>query len=219
MRTQGPPKVLLDGKKFGRLLVTGFSHRNPKATTVYWRCLCDCGKETCVSTGDLSRTDKRQVRSCGCLKIARTIEVRTKHGQGGGNGKKESRTYQAWKNMLGRCNRKNRPDYYHYGGRGISVCDEWRDFRQFFKDMGEVPPGYSLERIDVCSGYAKDNCKWIPKREQPQNTRRSVAIRYNDKWYRPVDLATQLQVPADQLRRWAKDGKELEKLVARYKER
>jgi hypothetical protein len=76
--------------------------------------------------------------------------------------------------MRSRCNSPNNPDFHHYGGRGIKVCQEWNDFAQFRSDMGERPQGGTIERIDVNGGYNKDNVRWASQKEQCRNKRNNV---------------------------------------------
>lgn len=87
--------------------------------------------------------------------------------------------YKCWWNMLDRCSNPKNPVFRHYGGRGISVAVRWREFENFFADMGPRPgPGYSIERIDNDGNYTPSNCKWATKKEQVQNSRpRSAALR------------------------------------------
>ncbi|MBO0736547.1 MAG: hypothetical protein J2P48_08265 [Alphaproteobacteria bacterium] len=89
------------------------------------------------------------------------------------NGKRNS-TYTAWANMKARCGNPNRPDYKFYGGRGITVCDRWRQsFSAFLDDVGECPPGYSLDRIDNERGYEPGNVRWATRTQQMRNSRRT----------------------------------------------
>ncbi len=85
----------------------------------------------------------------------------------------ESPEYRTYKGMLQRCYYEKHNRYEHYGGRGISVCERWReDFRYFLEDMGSRPKGHSLDRVDVDGDYCPDNCKWSTPREQGTNTAR-----------------------------------------------
>ena len=84
---------------------------------------------------------------------------------------KNNSTYVAWMNMRQRVMNSNRPDYHHYGGRGISICDEWEVFSAFLADMGEKPDGTSLDRIDNEGNYNPGNCHWATWEEQANNQR------------------------------------------------
>jgi hypothetical protein len=87
-----------------------------------------------------------------------------------------TKTYRAWVNMKSRCTNPSTRDYSKYGGRGIAICHRWNVFDNFLADLGEMPLGYSLERIDVNGHYEPKNCKWIPWKEQYNNTRQTRLI-------------------------------------------
>ena len=114
-----------------------------------------------MSRSNLSRETKGE-KSCGCLK--------TKHGLW------QTRSYEVWSSMVKRCTRKSSRNYHRYGGRGITVCERWLDFENFYADMGERPEGLTLERIDNEKGYYPENCKWATVAEQNRNRKNNVNI-------------------------------------------
>lgn len=130
-----------------------------------WRCKCDCGTEKIVSGGNLR---SGQSQSCGCQGSRATIGDRTRT-----HGAKETRLYQTWSNMRGRCNNPNNDNYANYGGRGISVCEEWDDFSKF-RDWA-LANGYTdiltIERKDVNGNYNPNNCTWADMQAQSENRR------------------------------------------------
>jgi hypothetical protein len=114
-----------------------------------------------------------------------------KHGAAG------SPVYQAWSTMLRRCENPRNPSFRNYGGRGITVCDEWHDFVNFYRDMGARPDGCTLERIDNDKGYSKENCRWATRLEQASNTRKNRWISANGKRLTVSQWAREMGVPAN----------------------
>lgn len=98
--------------------------------------------------------------------------------------KKDHSAYTSWVNMKQRCLNKNRPDYEHYGGRGIAICSEWLEFDNFARDMGERPEGLTLERREVNGNYCPENCYWATRKAQGFNRRGYGATSL--KWIRKI---------------------------------
>jgi len=94
-------------------------------------------------------------------------------------GARASKTYKAWLSMRRRCLCPTCPEYYRYGGRGITVSPSWDSFEQFLLDMGEAPEDRSLDRRDNDKGYSKENCRWATAKEQGQNKRNNIILAFN----------------------------------------
>lgn len=158
----------LTGQRFHRLVVTGV-HALCAKKNVLWACMCDCGKFAKAYAYDL-RAGK--VKSCGCL--SKEHRPRT-HGMAGA-GRRRSATYNLWASMLQRCTNPNDRNYRSYGARGITVCERWHKFENFYADMGQKPEGMSLDRIDNDGGYNKDNCRWASLHTQSRNKRSNIFV-------------------------------------------
>lgn len=158
------------GMKFNRLTVVRLHHLNDNYQK-WWDCRCDCGKTAVVFQGALRCGDSQ---SCGCFRNennARLLRVRkTTHGMS------QTREYFTFKAMWNRCTNPKYPLFHRYGGRGISVCERWKNFENFFEDMGVKPKGASLGRINNDGNYEPSNCRWENPKQQSNNTRRSVRI-------------------------------------------
>ena len=154
----GKPKELVN-QRFNKLVVIKLAGRHPHGDRL-WECLCDCGKLTNVKS---FRLVSGRTKSCGCIRV--------QHGHSGRNN--ESPEYRTWKAMKHRCYDKEHKSYHRYGGKGILMCDAWKqDFKVFLKDMGERPEpklNYSIDRIDNSKGYEPGNCRWATKKQQASN--------------------------------------------------
>ncbi len=179
----------LRGRRFGRLLVLCFGGRKKKKSM--WKCRCDCGKIIAINSSNLLRGD---TKSCGCLRSELLkVEKRT-HGLSG------KKILSVWHAMIGRCFNQDNPEYVNYGGRGIAVCDRWKnDPKEFYSDMGDPPAGMSLGRIDNDGDYSPDNCRWETMSQQNRNSRRTVLVTHGGKTQCLKDWALELGIPYDRV--------------------
>ena len=164
----------------GNLTVIGsFSKRGKMA---YYPCNCKCGNISEVRGYDLLRqveSPRYKTISCGCERSLSVKEGRKTFGLNNQNGLSfsESRTYGIWRGMIRRCYDKTCRSFKDYGGRGIEVCERWRNnFLAFYEDMGKAPDGLSLERIKNDGNYELNNCRWATRQEQNTNTRKNRMI-------------------------------------------
>ena len=161
----------LIGKNFGRWKV--LSRNQNRGKHPYWQCICECGKARSVNQSSLITGLSK---SCGCLSKEVTAATGRANRVHGGAG---SATYRIWQSMIQRCRNSNLEIFKYYGGKGITVCDEWLDYSTFLRDMGERPKGRSIDRIDGGKGYYKDNCRWATNKEQSRNIRTNRNVTYN----------------------------------------
>ena len=164
-----PNVIDVTGQSFGKLTVLYRHPENAGDGKAQWLCLCSCpaGNRVVVRGKDL-RSGNTQ--SCGCHRLERTKTTNTRHGMC------NTVEYRIWKAMKERCAYVKHISYSDYGGRGIAVCDEWKEsFDAFYRDMGPRPSKHhSIERRETDKGYSKENCYWATRTEQNNNTRRNI---------------------------------------------
>lgn len=175
----------LKGNRFGRLTVGNCIGKDEHGRYL-WECVCDCGNRVVRSSA--SFRPSRITMSCGCLGVeARKAAAKKnfKHGHD-----YTSRIYRIWKGMRERCYKPYCKDFVRYGGRGISVCDEWLYSFENFKswaDTAGYSDGLTLDRIDVNGRYSPDNCRWVTLETQENNRRNNLHI-YGQSYRRWFDL-------------------------------
>ena len=184
-------KLISVGQRFGRLLVKEKHPERHRGYHVQWVCFCDpehggCGKTTQVTTGNLNRG----TQSCGCLIREAIVKSKVTHGL------TKTTEYRIWRGIVQRCHNENHDHYTDYGGRGITMCEEWRnDFMVFLRDMGPRPSAkHTLDRKENNKGYCKDNCRWATMLEQQNNKRTNLYFEFDGEirtlaeWCREFDV-------------------------------
>ena len=207
-----PVKVIKIGDVIGRQKVVSHPFPTGKSqTNQFVMVLCSCGNKRFVRCEYLRR--KNCSLSCGCLQkefvsgLSRKIHII--------HDMTNTREHKIWREIKRRCEGRNIKRRKNYGDRGISICDRWKDFLTFFKDMGECPPGYSIERIDVNGNYEPKNCKWIPKNHQARNTRRTRRFAINGKTKTILELSEMFYISPKVIRdRINKLGWTIEKAIS-----
>lgn len=159
----------LTGQKFNKLTVEK-RLENAIGGIPVWLCKCDCGNYTKVRGKNLKNGS---VKSCGCLLKENAYKT---------HGMNNTRLYSIWGSMKSRCNNSRLSSYKIYGGRGITVCDEWaKDFMTFYN--WSMANGYqdnlTIDRIDNNKGYMPDNCRWVTFEQQCNNRRTNIVFEYN----------------------------------------
>lgn len=179
-----------------------------------WECKCDCGTIKVVQEGNLKHG---QVKSCGCLRKQRSAEVArnnfTSHGEGSGG--KTTTEYRTWVSMIQRCYQPTHDSYKHYGGRGITVCDEFRNsYPRFLEEIGRRPSiKHSLDRIDNSRGYEVGNIRWATREEQQNNRRDNRLLEFCGDSLSIAQISRRVGVPPDTLRQRINNGRSLKEAI------
>ena len=196
----------LTGQKFGRLTVVSFSSKD-KNHHLYWNCVCECGTNRRVAGCALKRG---LTQSCGCLsreKASFRAKQRQKTEQRltrKTHGLKHCRLYGVWSDIKKRCNNPNSHIYKHYGGRGISICDEWSNNFKAFYDWA-MANGYdenaqkgecTIDRIDVNGNYEPSNCRWVSMEVQAKNKSTNHYLEMNGEKHTISDWSRILNIPS-----------------------
>ena len=187
----------ITGKRFGMWTVLNRSYKDETGQW-FWSCKCDCG-----TVRDVCGTSLRSgiSKCCGCTR-GKLNKHNLKHG-----GRNE-RLYAVWQGMRYRCNNPNSKFFDRYGGRGISICEEWNDYAKFREwalkngyDENAPKGGCTIDRIDNDKGYSPDNCRWVSSKEQCNNRSSNHIIEYNGQSHTLQEWADILGIRKDTLRR------------------
>jgi len=180
----------LTGSVFGRLTVREYLGR--KIHSSVWRCVCECGVEKEVMASALKTGN---TKSCGCYQSERMASLMKTHGHAS-HVKPPHPSYKIWDGIKQRCLNPKSKGFEHYGGRGIKICDRWRDnFEYFILDMGPRPTGWQIERDDVNGDYEPRNCRWIPGERQARNRRNNRIVAFHGEKISLVEAAERAGIP------------------------
>lgn len=182
-----PPELI--GQRFGLLTVIADASEGHRHQMV--RCQCDCGNVTVIRKARLYERPGKRL-ACGCLRGRHT-----KHSDS------NSKLYRVWDSMVRRCHNSNHRAFANYGGRGIQVCDDWRDYRNFkaWADTGGYLEGLTIDRIDNDNGYEPGNCRWATRKQQANNRRCCVYVESNGKRLTLTEWSEMLEVPRHTVRK------------------
>lgn len=199
--TRRAPLVALVGERFGHLVITEeaprFVHGTRHLRMV--RCRCDCGGE---KTALVTNLRAGYTTSCGCVRLARAAAALTTHAMS------DAPEYVAWMAMRKRCRDPNATCYHRYGGRGITVCEGWHNFKNFISDMGPRPsPHHSIDRKDVNGNYEPENCRWATSEMQANNRRNNRFIAFQGETKTLAQWARALSIPYSKLKQRVRKGR------------
>lgn len=152
------------GKKYGRWTILKYIGMNKKAQQ--YETMCDCGYLSSHDASELRSGKSKQCLTCHNREMSSN---NIKHGM------HNHPLYKVWSSMLNRCSREGASFYHQYGGRGIKVCERWKLFENFYKDMGDRPKGMTIDRINNDGNYELSNCRWVTHKENCQNRSNSRA--------------------------------------------
>lgn len=200
------------GMRFGRL--TAMCRLRSRNGQAVWRFACDCGS---ITEALINNARTGNTTSCGCVQRENRLTKRLTHGHAAGG---VSPTYRSWRNARDRATRPGNPGYSRYGGAGIGMCAEWRtSFDAFLADMGERPPGMTLDRIDNAKGYEPGNCRWATTAMQVRNRKCARWVMDGNERLTLKEASAKYKVTPDSLWARIKAGQALEEAIPALKSR
>ena len=192
-------KQQMIGKRYGTLTVLSEVQLRNKNGHILYHVKCDCGKEKQVLGASLRSGASRSCNKCSLLT--------------GSHGMWKSREFSIWQSMKDRCYNPNNPRYKNYGGRGILVCERWKEsFKNFFDDMGKSN-GLTIDRIDVNGNYEPGNCRWTNPKIQARNRRNNKVYTYMNETLCVSEWCEKLKIPISTFHNRINRGWSIDKIV------
>lgn len=188
-----PPAPSVVGQRFGMLTVIGEAPKQGRSLMV--QCRCDCGNVKVMRRARLLER-KDGLLACGCLRGRKTV-----------HGDSNSKLYRVWDSMVRRCHNSNHKAFPRYGGRGISVCAEWRKYAAFkaWAESSGYAEGLSIDRINNDAGYCPENCRWATAKQQQNNRECCAYIKHDGERLTVTQWSERLQIPVHQVRKYFGD--------------
>lgn len=204
MPRKGEVSTALPGQRFGRLVVLSASGKSRV-------CQCDCGNTITVENANVLKSGN--TLSCGCLRKEITGSSSLKHGATRDRG--STKAYRAWQGLIQRCTNPKNAKFSRYGGRGITVCERWlHSFEAFHADMGDPPPGHSIDRIDNDGPYAPENCQWASGKRQARNKSTNRVLTFRGKSQTLAEWAEELGIPRNTIQTRLRLGWSVERALS-----
>lgn len=202
--------ISIVGSVYGRLTVLTDDEIiiRPSGNVAGSLCSCDCGNKTIVSINSLKTG---HTSSCGCLQREKASERGRKRGSA------SAKTYNLWRQMIRRCTDPKDISYENYGAKGVTVCDEWKCFDNFYKDMGDAPRGLQLDRENTSLGYSRENCRWVTPMQNSNNKSNNVRYTVDGENLTIAELSRKYGVNVETLRTRLRKGMPVEVAVLNIK--
>ena len=203
--------VDIAGQRFGHLTAIEMVGVDSKSRLAMWRCKCDCGNEKVIKGKHLRCGE---IKSCGCIRKTETAaklrETSTTHGM------TNTRLYGIWCGIKSRCYNSHRKKHKEYGGRGITICDEWRDSFEAFRDWA-LANGYqdnlTIDRINNNGPYCPENCRWVSMKEQQNNRRNNRMLTIGDETKTMQQWADKMGIKSRTIQQRLNRGWSVEKAI------
>lgn len=210
----------LTGKVFGRLTVLRAAEQRSKQGYIQWVCQCNCRDKTIIVVPSY-KLKYGHTRSCGCLQRDTVIQM-NRDREKNPAADRDTRLYRVWRGIRARTSYESQLSYKNYGGRGISICDEWHDDFSAFRNWA-LANGYSddltIDRLDIDGDYTPDNCRWATRKEQNNNQRSNIRLSFDGETHTASQWAEIMGITKDCIYKRIRRGYTIEAILKEFIER